>query len=237
MTDLTLAMMLTLFLVSQSDSTARFVSSAADLARGVDGVLSFGAVILAGVQVPELLHETAGPFDHHTVRAVAPRQPKRHRQLRLRQVARSGLHHARLRAVRRSDAHHRANAVAIRFRASQTQAQGPIAGCYIVAIKIRGALIGGDQQIEIAVAIEVAVRESAADFRRCETAAQLRRDVVETAFAVVQKKMRRLRITVIAGDVANGFVDMSVNCGEVEMPVEIGIEESAHPKPSRMRDA
>jgi hypothetical protein len=150
-------------------------------------VLSFGALIFSGIHVPEILHLAAGPFDYHTVRPVAPGQPEGHRQFRLRQVTRPGLHHARLRPVGRRDPNHRANAIAIRFCPLQTKAQGSITRCQIVAIKVGWPLIGGEQKVEVPVSVEIAHRQAPADFGRREASAQLRRDIAEPAFSVIQK--------------------------------------------------
>ena len=97
----------------------------------------------------------------------------------------------------------------------------------IVAIEIGRAVVGGDQKIEIAVAIEIAVGQTAADFR----AANLRRLSAATSrklpLPVVQKKMRRLRVSDIAANIAHGFVDVAVGDGEIEPAIEIDIEERA----------
>ena len=57
-----------------------------------------------------------------------------------------------------------ADRVAIRFRADQSNANASVSGELVVAIKIGGAVVGRDQQIEIAVAIKIAVSQAAPDF-------------------------------------------------------------------------
>src|SRR5581483_6252319 len=83
------------------------------------------------------------------------------------------------------------------------------------------------QQIQIAVPVEIAVSQSTPHFGCRETAAQLRCDVAKFALPVVQEKMRRLRVPMIAGDVAYCFIDMPVDGGKVEMPIQIGVQERA----------
>src|SRR5271166_6423377 len=95
--------------------------------RAFRGILSFRAVILAGAQVPELLHLAAGPFDHHAVYFVASPEPERHGELGLRHVARPRLHHARLRRVRRRDPNDRADAIAVRLGSLEAKAKRSIA--------------------------------------------------------------------------------------------------------------
>ena len=65
----------------------------------------------------------------------------------------------------------RADCVAIGFGSDQVETDAAISGYLVVAIKVCGAVVGRDQQIEIAVAIEVAVRQAASDFWLIETAA------------------------------------------------------------------
>ncbi len=55
----------------------------------------------AGSEVLELLGPPARPGDDHAIDAIAAADAERHRQLRLRQVARSALDHPRLRRRRR----------------------------------------------------------------------------------------------------------------------------------------
>ena len=45
--------------------------------------------------------------------------------------------------------------------------------------------------------------------------------------AIVQEKLRRLRIAYVAADVADRFVDVAVGDGEIERAIEIGVEKSA----------
>ena len=104
---------------------------------------------------------------------------------------------------------------------------GPVAVGHIVAIQVRRALIGGDQQIHVAVAVEIAVSRAAGDLGRGESRARLGRDIVEPAVAVVQKQVRRLRVTDLAANVAHGLVDVPVDREQVEPSVQIDIEEQA----------
>ena len=118
-------------------------------------------------------------------------------------------------------------AIAIRFRPLQMQSKRAIPVGHIVAIKISRSLIRRDQQIEIAIAIEIAIRQRAPHLRRGKASAHLVRDIVKTPVAAVQEQMRRLRVTVIPGDIANRFVDVPVDRREIEMPIQIHIEKRA----------
>ena len=105
--------------------------------------------------------------------------------------------------------------------------QRAVSGTQIVPVKIRPALISGDEKIQISITIEVAVSQTAAHLRCCEPSADSRSYIAEHAVSVIQKKMRRLSIAMIPRDTADRVVDMPVHCGQVEPPVEIDIEECA----------
>ena len=87
-------------------------------------------------------------------------------------------------------------------------------------------MISGHQQIEIAVAVKIAVGQTATNFGLAEATTDFSRHVVKDSFAIVQKKLRRLRIADSA-NVAHGVVNMTIHHGKVERAVEIGIEKYA----------
>ncbi len=62
-----------------------------------------------------------------------------------------------------SDFHHRANAVAIAFCAIQANLQPVIFIAAVISVKISRAVVGGNQNIQIAVMIEVAIGRAAGD--------------------------------------------------------------------------
>ena len=74
-----------------------------------------------------------------------------------------------------------------------------IAVCDIVAIEERRPVVGGDQKVQIAIAVEIAVGSAAAYFGRCEIRARFAGDIAKGALAVVQKQVRRLRVADVAG--------------------------------------
>ena len=92
------------------------------------------------------------------------------------------------------------------------------------------------EQVEIAVAIEVAVGKTATDFGPVEVGAGLRGNVAEDPLAAVQKELWRLRVSDIAANVANSFVDVSVGDREVEPAIEIDVEKE-QPKPRLFLEA
>jgi len=97
-----------------------------------------------------------------------------------------------------------------------------MAGRRIGAIEMGRAVVGREEEIEIAVAVEVAARQAASDFRRREVGAGGRRVVAERA-AAIDEQVRRLRVADVAADVADRRVDVAVGDDQIEPAVEIEI--------------
>ena len=97
----------------------------------------------------------------------------------------------------------------------------------IVAEQRRRAVVRRHQQIDVAVAIEVADGEAAADPRLREVGAGGGRDVAKRAVALIEEQVRRLRVADVAADVAHGLVDVAVGDDEIERAVEIDVGEHA----------
>ena len=87
-------------------------------------------------------------------------------------------------------------------------------------------MISGHQQIEIAVTIKVAVGQAATNFGLAEATTDFSSYIVKDSFAIVQKKLRRLRIADSA-NVTHSVINVTIHHGKVERAVEIGIEKYA----------
>src|SRR5205823_13692734 len=107
-----------------------------------------------------------------------------------------------------------------------TKTNAAVPGKLIVAVKICGAVISGHQQIEIAVTIKVAVGQAATNFGLAEATTDFSSYIVKDSFAIVQKKLRRLRIADSA-NVKHSVINVTIHHGKVERAVEIGIEKYA----------
>ena len=202
-----------------------------------DNSFSFSAVVgAARGKILEFFRLAAGPIDHDAIDAVALFHAESDRQFRLRQIARAAFHHARLTQCRRKDADCCADRVAIGFCSRELETDAAVPGELIVAIEVSGTVVRGDQQIEIAVAIEVAIGQAASNFGLIEASADFRGDLAEISLAAVQEQLRRLGVSHIAANVANSFVDVSVGNGEVEPAVEIDIKKE-QPNPRLFREA
>src|SRR5208283_4573858 len=158
---------------------------------------------------------------------VARTQAERESKFRLRKVTRPRLYRSRLRAIRRREAHYGADRVAVGFRAGEPQPQAVYAGRDVVAVQIRRPLIGGEEQVEIAIAVKIAIGQAARHFRSREAAACLCRYILEMAASAIQKKMRRLGITGVAVNLADGLVNVTVDRQQVEAAVEVDVQERA----------
>ena len=101
------------------------------------------------------------------------------------------------------DSDGRTDCIAVRFGPGQTEPNGSIAGELVVTKQECRAAVGGDQHVEIAVTIEVAVREAASNFWRRERVANLRRDILERVVPVVQEQVWGLRVADMAVDIGD----------------------------------
>ena len=94
----------------------------------------------------------------------------------------------------------------------------------LVAVKVRRAVVRSYQDIEVAVAIKIAISQTAADFRSIKSSAGFARDILKFSAALIQKKLRGLRVANISAYVADGFVDVPVGDRQVELAVQVDIE-------------
>src|SRR5262249_22136355 len=117
--------------------------------------------------------------------------------------------------------------IAIGFCTRQIEPQGFVSGLHVVAEQIRGAVVGGEKDVQVAVAIEVAEGKTATDARSGEVFTVCRNDVLKFSVAEIQKKVGRLCIAAVAADVAHGVVDVAIGDDEVEPAVEIEVGEAA----------
>src|SRR5882724_4698646 len=99
------------------------------------------------------------------------------------------------------DASNGSDGVAIGFRAGEMQSQRSVSGTNIVAKKIGRAIVRGEKQIHVAVAIEVGESESAAYARGRKVTAVCGCYILKFSVAEIQKEMRRLRVTHVAANV------------------------------------
>src|SRR5215510_10845270 len=95
------------------------------------------------------------------------------------------------------------------------------------------AIVGRHQEVEISIAIEVAVSKSSGYLRPGKVGSNLHRDVRKALISVVEEKMRGLRIVNIAANKANCFIDVSVRDNQVEALVKVDVNEGAS-KPERV---
>src|ERR1035438_4957414 len=109
---------------------------------------------LVGGHIGKLLTGAGGPLHFNRCGGRFP-QPEGQRQVARRTVAGAGAHHIPLLARRTLYAHHGADAVAIRLRTGEPHVQPVVAVAAVIAKQVCGAVIGGNQDVEIAVAVEI----------------------------------------------------------------------------------
>src|ERR1019366_1002208 len=62
---------------------------------------------------------------------------------------------------------------------------------------------------------------------RSESRARLRGDVAEYAPAIVEEQVRRLRVSHVAVNVADGLIDVPIHGHQVEAPIQVDIQKRA----------
>src|ERR1017187_3228893 len=173
----------------------------------------------------EVLSRTAGPLHIYGRDRRIAAQAERQRQFALRAVTRSAADHVPLLAGRALDAHHGTYAVAVRPDPAQPHAQPVVAIAAVVAEKIGGAVVGGDQNVQVAVLVEIRVGGAARDQRPDEIGAHLGAHVVELVIAQIAKQQRRLAVTYARLHAPDLVFDVAVGGEDIRMAVQVVIEE------------
>src|ERR1700693_5895085 len=88
-------------------------------------------------------------------------------------------------------------------------------------------MVRGQQQIQVAVAVEISNGQSAPHFRLIESSSYFRGNITKFSLTQVLEELRRLRITNIPANVANCFVNVPISDRDIEEPVQVRIEEDA----------
>jgi hypothetical protein len=114
-------------------------------------------VEFAGNYILILFRSATGPVENDAVDAISLAEAECHWKFRLRKITGTTFHKAGLTRFSVKDLDARSDCVTIRFDASEAKANGVIARKLIVAEKIRGTVVGGHQQVEISITIEVTV--------------------------------------------------------------------------------
>src|SRR5271165_179546 len=106
------------------------------------------------------------------------------------------------------------------------EANAFVAAQLIVSIEVRGPVVGCQQNVQIAIVVEVSDGKSAAHLGLFESAADFRGRVIESSLALIYKQLGRLGVTDVAANVAHSFIDVTVGDRDVEQSVQIGIKEN-----------
>src|SRR5271156_2226883 len=107
------------------------------------------------------------------------------------------------------------------------EANAAISGLLVVAVEIRGAVVGGHQYVEIAVAVEIGVAEAAADFWLDKRFAGSCGHGLKFSLALSEETLRRWGVADVATDVADGVVDVAVGDDKVQGAVEVCVKKGA----------
>ena len=129
--------------------------------------------------------------------------------------------------IRGCQVNHCADRVPVGFSADEPHPHRMYSWRDVVPVQTRRALIGRDQQIQVAVAVEVAISQAASHFGRGEATAGQGSHVPKDASPAVQKEVGRLGITGVAANLSDGLVNVTVDGHQVEPAVQIDVQEGA----------
>src|SRR5262245_30216686 len=138
-------------------------------------------VELSRRDVLHFVRHATWPLDDQPLGLRSRAQTEGYGKLGLRQIARPGFHDAPELVGAYEQANARANPVPVRLHPSHANADRVSPGCDVVAIEVCRSAIGRNDDVGIAVVVEISEGGAATNFRPDEIAADLRRDVRELA--------------------------------------------------------
>ena len=145
---------------------------------------------LAGICVRKMIDLTAGPADFDAVGFVVLGEAEGEDQFAGGEVAGAAAKHLCLGFTRGGEAHNSADAVAVGFCADQFDAQAAIrngGALSFVSKQVRGASVGGEEQVEAAVIIDIGVGGAASNAGRSESLPDGFGDFFKFSFANIAK--------------------------------------------------
>src|SRR6266704_2452985 len=110
----------------------------------------------------------------------------------------------------------------------------------IISKERRGTVVCGHQNVEITVAIEVSVSQATPYPRFFEAAARFTSYIAKFFVSEIEKKLRRLRVSDVATNVSDRFVNVAIGDCQIQSAIQIDIEEQtaeAEGVPGRCPDA
>src|SRR6266436_5530905 len=103
------------------------------------------------------------------------------------------------------------------------KAEAAISVELVVAIEIVRAVVGGQQQVEIAVTVKIAVGQSPSDLGLTEATANFVGHIVEFPLPVVEEQLRRLGVA-DAANIAHRVVDVTIHDCQVKPAIEVSVQ-------------
>src|ERR1051325_7413998 len=112
--------------------------------------------------------------------------------------------------ISREDLYGRSDRIAVGFCSLQFETDAVVPSQLIVAKENRRTIVGGQQDVQIAIAIEISVSQSAADARFLQPAPSISCHIMEFPAPQIHKEWRRLGVAHISANVPDGLIDVSI---------------------------
>src|SRR6185312_11961264 len=180
---------------------------------------------LIAIEIAQVVHLSAWPVNLYGVRFSSSAQAESHDQLTLRQIA-AAVQHLVLRVRSVFQADDGANAVAVGLVSNELDSQAMI-GSADIAEEDHCPGVGGNEQVEVAVVIDICISRSAGHARRAELRPHLRRHLFKLSLPQVVKQVRRLAILDALLNLFNIVFNVAIGDKDIGPPVEVIIEKEA----------
>ena len=174
-------------------------------------------------QMAKHLDASGWPGDFEAVGLLVRRQPKGHGGGALRQVTAPGAYHAGQLPPCGVQAQACANAVTVAARALRHHAQEVASARRVVAQQVGRALVGRQQQVEVAVVVIVGIGRAAPDDGPGEPGVGLWLQLLEGAVTAIPEQLWPLRVGHVAQVLFIGH--MAIDHEEILPAIEVSVEE------------
>src|SRR5579863_6690475 len=172
--------------------------------------------MLPGANIRQRLTHPTRPFDFEPRNVLVLTQPESKSQFAGGEVAGAAMYSLPLRTSSAGYPNHCADPIAVAAGSLQFHAQPMIGVSTVVAIEVGGAVIGGDQHVQIAVAVEITIRRSARHHRGWKRVHFLKRPV-----ALIPQQERRLLVADPWLHALDLLIQVAVGGEDIRVPVQV----------------
>src|SRR5260370_24496614 len=94
----------------------------------------------------------------------------------------------------------------------------------IVPIQVRRPIVGGHQNVHVAIAVEISASQPPPNFRCFKSSSSRLPHILKFSTASVQEELGRLTVSRVAADIPHRFIDVPVGHRQVQRTIKIDIK-------------